>query len=180
MTFLRLTRGHLVAAVAALALIGVTAVDWYSTEQGQEQRRLERIQGGPDENSPDPVGRELSEELSIGAEGEERNVWQASGALDRIVLVLVLGAVLLALAAAALRAADRRYAPPYTPSVLAAATATLAALLVALRIFQVGAVEAGGIVKIGAPLGLLAVGVLALGAARAARAERNEAAASPS
>jgi hypothetical protein len=35
-------------------------------------------------------------------------------------------------------------------------------------------------VEIGAPLGLLAAGVLAFGAARAARAERNEAAASPS
>lgn len=180
MTFLRLTRGHLVAALAAFVLIAAMAVDWYSTDFGQEQRRIESIQGEPDENSPDQVTRQVLDETSTAAEEEEQNAWQASGVLDRLVLVLLVGAILLALAAAALRAADRRYAPPYTPSVLAAVTATLAALLIALRILQVGAIEVGGVVEIGAPLGLLAAGVLAFGAARAARAERNEAAASPS
>ena len=45
-------------------------------------------------------------------------------------------------------------------------------MLVAVRIVDVGAGEAGGAVELGAPLGLLAVGAIAIGSALAARAER--------
>lgn len=180
MTFLRLSRAHLVAVIAALALLVVMAVDWYSTEFGEEQRRIERIEGPPEEDVPDVVGREVVDRTSISAEEEEENAWQASGALDRIALVLMLATVVLALAGAALRAADRRFEPPLTPSVAAAGAGTLAAIVVMFRIVQVGAVEVGGVVKIGAPLGLLAVGVVAVAAARAAGRERAETAASAS
>lgn len=175
MTFLRLTPGHAIAMVAALVLMLATAVDWYSTDIGEEARRIESIQGEPEPGTlSGEVTREITSRASDLAELQEQNAWTAPGVLDRIVLTLLLGSVLLALAAAALRAADRRYAPPLTPSSIAAAVASAAAILVAARIIQEGAVEAGGQVEPGAPLGLVAVAVLAAGAALAARTEREE------
>lgn len=172
MTFLRLSPGHLTAAVAALALLAVMALDWYSTDFGEEARRIEEIQGDPEPGIAGEVTREVTEEASIQAEEEEQNAWTASGALDRAVLVLLLASVVLALMAAVLRAADRRYPPPLTPSLAAAASAAVAALLVAVRIVDVGAGEPGGAVKLGAPLGLLALGAIAIGSVLASRAER--------
>jgi hypothetical protein len=161
-----------VAAVAALALLLVMALDWYSTAEGEEARRIEEIQDEPEPGVAGEVTREVTEEAAIQAEEEERTAWTAGDALDRIVLVLLLASVILALAAAVLRAADRRYPPPLTPSVVAAGLAAVATLLVAVRIIDVGAVEAGGAVEPGAPLGLLAVGAIAIGSTLAWRAER--------
>jgi hypothetical protein len=174
MDLFRLTRGHLVAAAAALALMVFMALDWYSTDFGEEARRIEEIQGEPEGALAGQVTREVTEEASIQAEEEEENAWQANGVLDRVVLALLVGTVLLALAAAGLRAAGRRYVPPLTPSVIAAIVAGMSAVLVAARIVDEGAIEVGGAVELGAPLGLLAVGTIALGAALAARAERAE------
>lgn len=172
MTFVRLDRGHAVAAVAALCLLLAMAVDWYSTDEGAEVRRIEAIQGEPAPGEPGQVTREVLEGASIAAEDEERNAWQAAGDLDRIVLAVLLASVVLALGAAALRAAGRRYPGPLDPSVLAASVAALATLLIALRIVQVGAIDAGGVVKVGAPVGLVAAAAIAIGSALAARAER--------
>jgi hypothetical protein len=168
----RLTPGHVVAGVAALALLLAMALDWYSTDFGEEARRIEELQGDPVPGAGGDVEREVAESASIEAEEEERNAWQASGVVDRIVLALLVGSVVFGLAAAALRAADRSYPPPLTPSLLAAGFGAAGALLVAIRIIDVGAAEAGGAVEAGAPLGLIAVGALALGAALASRSER--------
>lgn len=173
MTFLRLSPGHAVAAVAALVLLLVMAMDWYTSDFGEEARRIESIQGEPEPGTQaGELTREVTEEAAIQAEEEEATAWGASGALDRVILVLLLATVLLALVAALLRAADRRYPPPLTPSLLVAGLAAAAALLVAFRIVQEGAIETGGAVAPGAPLGLLALGAIAVGASMAARVER--------
>lgn len=174
MNVLRLSRGHVIAAVAALALMLILALDWYSTETGEQIRREQSVL--PEVEPGTVVADDIAaarREASDEAEAEERNAWQADGLLNRLVLVLLVGSVTLALAAAALRAADRRYPPPLTPSALAAGAAALGALLVMYRIVDEGTAT-GGEVEIGAPLGLLATGILAVGAALAVRAERAE------
>jgi hypothetical protein len=172
-TFLRLTPGHVVAAVAALVLLLFMALDWYSTDEGEEARRIQGLQGEPEPGVAGEVTREVNEEAEIRAEEEESTAWTAGDALDRVILVLLLLSVILALLAAALRAADRRYPPPpIAPSAAAAAAAALGAVLLAVRIIDVGAAEAGGAVELGAPLGLLALGAIAIGSGLAARAER--------
>jgi hypothetical protein len=174
-TFLRLTRWHAVAALAALVLLAVMALDWYTTEQGEEARRIEAVTGEP---SGEPTQRQFDVEViegsSITAEENEENAWQATGLLNRLVLILLLASAVLTLAAAALRAAGRTTTGAGQPSVAAAGIAALATVLVAIRIIDAGALEVGGEVEIGAPLGLLTVGVLAIAAARAARVEREE------
>ena len=172
MTFLRLSRGHVVAAVAALALLLVTAVDWYTSDAGEEARRIESITEPPAPGLQGEIDREVLESSSITAEQEEANAWQADGALDRIVLVLVIATVVLALLAAAVRARERRPGR-LAPSVLAAGVAAVAALLLMARIIDVGS-QPGGQVEIGAPLALVALAALAIGAARAARVEREQ------
>jgi hypothetical protein len=171
-TFLRLTPGHMVAAVAALVLLLVMALDWYSTDEGEEARRIQEVQGEPEPGVAGEVTREVNEEAEVRAEEEESTAWTAGDALDRVILVLLVVSVILALLAAALRAADHRYPPPITPSAAAAVAAALAAALLAVRIIDVGAAEAGGAVELGAPLGLLALGAIAIGSGMAARTER--------
>ena len=154
MTFLRLSRGHVIAAVAALALLlAMGVIDWYSTVEGEEARRTEQITGEPAPGLQGEIDREVLESSSTLAEENEELAVFASDAADRIVLVLLLATVVLALAA-----------------ILGAA----AALAVTVRIIQVGAFESGGEIEAGAPLALVVLGVLAFGAARAARVERAE------
>lgn len=175
MTFLRLTPGHLIAMVAALALLLFMALDWYSTAEGESLRRDESLLG-EDQAEPGTLQLEAQQDLqaeaSIQAEEEEQNAWTATDALDRIILVLLIASIVLALAAAVLRAAGRRSSSSLTPSLVAAGTAALAMLLVIVRIIDVGAAEPGGAVEAGAPLGLLAVGMVAFGSVLAFRAER--------
>ena len=174
MTFLRLSRGHVIAAVAALVLLAVMAMDWYTTEEGEDARRTEQITGDPASGPQGDIDREVLESSSTLAELNEDNAWEASEAADRIVLLMLLATIALAIAAAALRAADRRTPGPLAASTLAAGVAAVTALAVAIRIIDVGGSEVGGEVEVGAPLALLALGILAFGAARAARTERAE------
>ena len=172
MSFLRLSRADAVAAVAALLLLLVMAMDWYSTEKGEELRRdQELVEPG--------VSRELQpsaeERLEEAAEDEEKNAWQAGALIDRLALIALLVAAATALAAAALRAADRRYKPPWTPSAITAWAGLAAALLVTYRIIQKPGLNEAAVIKLGAPLGLLCVGVLAVAARSAALAERERA-----
>lgn len=167
MTFARLTRGDWLAWGAALVLIVSMALDWYGSELGDEARRIQEL-------VPSAAAVEdVREDARIVAEGEERNPFQADGAVDRLLLVVLLGAALLAFAAGALRAAGRRFAPPATPSAAAAVAGTLGALLVAYRIVQEPGLDVATTVKGGAVLGLVAAGVLALGAADALRSEQD-------
>jgi hypothetical protein len=175
MTFLRLTRGHLIAAVAALALLPVmAAVDWSTTEQGEEARRIEGIQDEPEPGVAGEVTRDVTEDARIVAEGEERTALQPGSALDWLVLLSLLATIVLALTAATLRAADRGWALPIGPSTLTAAVGTVATVLVAAFILQVGVVEVGGQVAIGAPIGVVLAGAVVVGSATAVRAERPE------
>ena len=173
MTFLRLTRGDLIAGVAALLLLLVMAMDWYGTKQGDEARRIQRL--SEPEEFQGPEGRQVSSDVGQRAEeraeAEERNAWQASAFVDRLLLVTMLAAIAWALLAAALRAAGRRTTPPLTPSALAAGAALLGALLVVYRLMQKPGFDEAATIKPGAPLGLLTLGLLAYGAASALQAE---------
>src|SRR5215208_1777391 len=75
-TFARLTRGDWVAAVAALALLLVMAMDWYTTEAGNQARKDEK-QIQPRGATAGEVGRALDESARIAAEEAEENAWQA-------------------------------------------------------------------------------------------------------
>jgi hypothetical protein len=175
-TFLRLTRGHVIAAVAALALLlTMSALDWSTTDQGEEARRIQGIQDEPEPGVAGEVTRDVTEDARIVAEGEERTAFQPGSAIDWLALLALIASIVLALAAAALRAAGRTRGLPIGASVLTAGVGAVAAILVMIFIIQVGAFEAGGQVGIGAPIGLVLVGALTIGAALAARTERAEA-----
>ena len=172
MTFARLTRGDWLAAVAALALLLVMAADWYSTEAAEQARR-DAEQAVPQGPVSGEVARDVDDNAQIIRNRHEKNAWQAGAFADRVILLMLLAAVGLALAAAALRAADRRFRPPWTPSALATGVGLAALILLAARIIQKPAVDAGAVVKLGAPLGVVCVGALAIGARLAWNAERD-------
>ena len=166
MTFERLTRGDWLAWGAALLLLVSMALDWYGSELGDEARRIQ-------ETVPSSAAVEdVREDARIVAEGEEKNPFQTDAAVDRLLLIVLLAAAFLAFAAGVLRAAGRRFEPPGTPSAAAAVAGTLGALLIAYRILQEPGLDASTTIKSGALLGLVAAGLLALGAATALRAEQ--------
>jgi hypothetical protein len=170
-SFARLNRGDWVAFVAALALLVVLPMTWYTTK-GAEQLRQESTQFVPQVNNdltPSP-----SQQAAQAAAAQEKNAYRASAPVDRLVLASLLAAAVLAIAAAFLRAAGRRVDSPLTPSALASYAALLACVLVAFRILEPPGLHAAAVVKAGAPLGLVAAGVLALGARIATLRERSE------
>jgi hypothetical protein len=172
MTFQRLRLADWVALLAAIALLFVMALDWYSTAEGREARRIQHqltTQPKQDEASEDlSVARDQAKEI---AEGNEKNAWQADGTIDRLILLSLLATAGLAVAAAFFRAGGRRFDPPWTPSALAALAATVSAVLVTYRIVQEPGFDEASTVQAGAPLAVMVLGVLALAAARALRSE---------
>jgi hypothetical protein len=170
-TFARLTRGHAVAAVAALALMLVMALDWYGTQAGDYARHV-ASQSTPNGSLTGEAASAVKADAKVLADRSEQNAWQASPFVDRLILFVLLAAVALALVAAWLRAADVRFKPPLTPSALAALFGIAAILLLAGRIVQKPDSEPGAVVKLGAPLGLICAGALTLGSRAAWRAER--------
>ena len=170
MTFVRLRAFDWVALVAALALLFVSAMDWYSTTAGDEARRIEGI-SQPSGALGGEADRQLQEEARTAAEGQEQNAWQASGGIDRVILVALLGTVALAILAALARAAGRGSRAPVPPSALAGLAGAVTALLVTYRIVQEPGFDESTTVKIGAPLALIVIGVLALASAQSLRAE---------
>jgi len=169
-TFERLNRWDWVAFLAALALLVTVAVDWYSTVQGEEARRIERIED-PNTGPSGQIGREVEERAAERAEGAERNALQPQGFVDALILVGLFSTVAFAAVAAFARAANRRFEPPGTPSAAAAFTAALTALLVAYRIVQQPGSDIGTTVKIGAPLALVVLAVVAFASSRALKLE---------
>jgi hypothetical protein len=169
-TLARLRRGDVVAGLAALALLFFMAMDWYSDTYGQEARRVERLAQpvGPESGQ---VTRRLKQDAVTTAEEREHNAYQEGGAIDGIILLLLLAAVALALTAATLRVVGRRVGGALSPSVLAAGAASIGAVLLAYRIVQQPGVDEITVVKAGAPLSLMAAVVLAGGATSAARSE---------
>jgi ribose/xylose/arabinose/galactoside ABC-type transport system permease subunit len=170
MTFARLRLADWVAMLAAVAVLFVMAMDWYSTPQAEEARRLERIE--------DPVGalggepaRRIDEEARAAAEAKEKNAWQADATIDRGILVALLLTVGLGLLAGFLRATGRRFEPPFTPSALAALAAATAAALITVRIVQEPGPDEASTVQSAPPLAIAVLGVLALACAIALRSE---------
>jgi hypothetical protein len=170
-TFARLTRGHTVALVAALALMLVMALDWYGTQAGDYARHVAG-QSSPNGALTGESASAVKADAKTLADRAGENAWQASPFVDRLILFVLLAAVALALAAAWLRAADVGFKPPLTPSALAALFGIAGVLLLAGRIVQKPNAEPGAVVKLGAPLGLVCVGALTLGSRAAWRAER--------
>ena len=161
---------HAVAFIAALGLMLTTALDWYTTEQGEEFRRVEQL----DRNTRQDIEPSTSERAAAAAEKEEKNLWQASGLLDRVILILCLVAVAGAVAAAFVRSIGRRPRPPWNPAAIATVAGFLATLLVLYRILQPPGLNDAAVIKSGAPLGLIAVGFLTVGARLATLSERDE------
>jgi hypothetical protein len=168
MTFTRLSRGELLAMVAALALLLVMAMDWYTTKLG-EQARDTQAKILP-QVSHETVPSEAAKEGAF-ADSQEKNAWQAGALIDRLILIALLAAAVLALVAAWAKAAGRNLGPP-SPNALASITGLVACILLVYRILQPPGLNAAAVVKPGAPLGLLCVGLLAIGSRVAARGER--------
>jgi hypothetical protein len=168
MSFGRLRAADWVAFLAALALLLVTAADWYSTEGGRQAREFE--QGAPAQGE----GAELADDAAAAAEGEEHNAWQADGVIDRVILVAVLGTAALTILAAFARAAGRRSGDGIGLTAWAGIAAAATALLVLYRVIQEPGFDDVNTVQYGAPLALGVLGVIALACAMSVRAEDEE------
>jgi hypothetical protein len=172
-TFARLSAWDWVAFIAALALLFVTAVDWYSTAQGDEARRIERL-SQPDGALGGEVEREVRESARIVAEGQEKNAWQLSGAIDRVILAGLLVTAALAVLAAFAAASGRASRSAIPPAGLAGIAAATTALLVFFRIVQEAGFDEASTVEAGAPLSLVVLGLIGYAGARAMGAAREE------
>jgi hypothetical protein len=177
-TFLRLSRWDWLAFVAALALLLVMSVDWYTTKQGEECRRVERAQtqAQPGGVQGDQFGSTVRNRARECAERREKNAWQAPGLIDRVIMVVLLLAIVAAIVAAFLRAAGRRFDTPFTPSAVAAGAGLTASLLILYRILQPPGFNPAAVVKAGAAFGLALAGILAIGARSADVTARERAA----
>jgi multisubunit Na+/H+ antiporter MnhF subunit len=143
-------------------------MDWYSTKAGDAARdAASKVQ--PQVNV-ETVPSESSK-LNTFAETQEKTAWQADALIDRLILIALLGAVVCAVVAAWLAAAGKKLGPP-SPSALASVLGLLACVLIVYRIIQPPGLNEAAVVKAGAPLGLLCVGLLAFGARVAVRGER--------
>jgi drug/metabolite transporter (DMT)-like permease len=172
MNFERLRLADWVALLAALALLLVMATDWYTTSQGEAARRAQhQLSDTPKTGAAGEDLESVKRDAREQAEESERNAWQADGGIDRLILLSLLATAGLALAAAFLRAAGRQFEPPWTPSALAALAAVISALLVTYRIVQEPGIDEFNTVTGGPPLAVIVLGVLAVAAASAVRAE---------
>jgi peptidoglycan/LPS O-acetylase OafA/YrhL len=163
-TFARLRPADWVVFVAALALLFATAPDWYSTTRGEEARQIQEQAG----NSDAPERREVESDAAALAEAQERNAWQEDGLLDRIILIALLATTALGVAAAFWRASGRG-SDGLGAFGFAGMAASITALLVLYRIIQEPGFDELTTVKIGAPLALAVLGVMALACATSVR-----------
>lgn len=161
---------HLVAFIAALGLLLSMSLDWYTTEQGEEFRRVEDAA----ERSTRNVDPNLDEDAAHAAEGQEATAWQADAFVDRLILIACLVAFAAAVAAAFMRATGRRPEPPRNPAAIATVAGLAGTLLILYRMFQPPGLNEVAIVKLGAPLGLVSVGLLTIGARLATVVEQEE------
>ena len=165
MTFLRLSRWDWLAFAAALGLLlSVVGLDWYTNKQGEECARIERLQQPGGGVQAQEINRSVRDDARRCRVKAEKTALQADGFIDRVILLVLLAAVASAVVAAFLRAADRRFEPPLTPSAVACGLALLGALLVLYRILQPPGFNPAAVIKAGAPVGLGLAGVLAVAA----------------
>jgi hypothetical protein len=167
-TFARLRPADWVVFVAALALLFTTAPDWYSTTAGEEARKIQD-QSRPEEDTPSgQIQTEVERDAGALAENEERNAWQEDGLVDRIILVLLLATAALGVGAAFWRASGRESTGIGAFGV-AGVAACVTALLVLYRILQEPGFDEVTTVKVGAPLALGVLGVMAFACATSLR-----------
>jgi hypothetical protein len=166
----RLTRGHVLAAVAALALLLVMAMDWYGSQEADRARQVESTANTTGAQSGES-GRAVKADADSIIARDEKNAWQTNAFIDRVLLALLLLTVFLPLLAAGLRSEGRRFEPPWTPSAIAATSAAVTALLVAYRILDKPGVDASTTVKIGPLLALVMLAGIGVGAASAFQKE---------
>jgi drug/metabolite transporter (DMT)-like permease len=173
LTFARLRPADWVVFVAALALLFTTAADWYSTTSGDEARKIQE-QARPEDGQPSGQAEaDVQAETEALAESKERNAWQEDGSIDRILLICLLATTALGVGAAFWRASGRE-TEGLGPFALAGAAACLSALLVLYRVLQEPGFDEITTVKIGAPLALGVLGVMAFGCATALREPSGE------
>ena len=171
MTFGRLRASDWVVFIAALALLFTTAADWYSTQAGDDARKVEQ-NATPAEG--DPTGQSQTEVENAAralAEGQEKNAWQEdAGTIDRVILICLLVTSALGVLAAFWRAAGRepRGIGPYG---WAGLMACVTALLVLYRIIQEPGFDETTTVQAGAPLALVVLAVIALASRESMRRE---------
>lgn len=164
MTFERLRPSDWVVFVAALALLFTTAPDWYSTTRGEEARQIQkqaRSNGGQE-------GRDVERDAGVLAESQEHNAWQEDALIDRIILIALLATSALGVGAGFWRASGRG-SDGLGPFGLAGLAACVTALLVLYRIIQEPGFDELTTVKIGAPLALGVLGVMAFACAISVR-----------
>jgi peptidoglycan/LPS O-acetylase OafA/YrhL len=164
MTFARLRPADWVVFVAALALLFTTAPDWYSTTRGEEARQIQKNAG----TGEGQAEREVERDAGALAESQERNAWQEDGTIDRIILIALLATSALGVFAAFWRASGRG-SDGLGAFGLAGLTACATALLVLYRIIQEPGFDELTTVKIGAPLALGVLGVIAFACATSVR-----------
>jgi hypothetical protein len=168
LTFARLRVADWVVFVAALALLFTTAPDWYSTQSGEEARRIQQ-QARPDEGQPSgQVEREVERDAGVLAEAQERNAWQEDGLIDRLILIGLLASSALGVCAAFWRASGRG-SDGLGAFGLAGLVACVTALLVLYRIIQEPGFDEATTVQVGAPLALGVLGVFAFACATSLR-----------
>ena len=170
MTFDRLLPADGIAMLAALALVFVMALDWFSTSAGDEARRIEAI-SQPRGGASGQVEREVRDRASIAAEEAERNAWQLEGVPKVLVPAALLATVVLTWLAGYLRMAGRRFGPPLTPTGMAALAAMGAAGVIAYLLLNEPGLDATTTVKAGPPAALVVLGVIALASRYAMREE---------
>ena len=173
MSFARLRVADWVAFVAALALLFTTAADWYSTQSGDEARRIQELAQPSEGEVVGQTERDVQEDAAALAEGEERNAWQPTATIDLLILVALLATAGLAVLAAFARAAGRRD-EPLDATAVAGLAAAGTALLVVYRVLQEPGFDDATTVKAGAPLALLVLGVIAFACATSVRADEVE------
>jgi H+/gluconate symporter-like permease len=164
-----------VAAVSALALLLIMAMDWYGSHEADRARQ---VQSGVTTSGAGAgeVARQLSQDAQSVIARDEKNAWQEQATIDRVTLAFLLLTVLLPLVAATLRAQGRRFEPPWTPSAFTAVSAAITALLVAYRIVQQPGPDSMTTLKVGPALALIALAALGIGAAAAFQKEADWAA----
>jgi hypothetical protein len=172
-SFERLTKGDALAWLAGLALLFVTAIDWYSTILGNAARQIQHDVQVP----AGPLGSEIpstiQSQAKLVAQAQEKNLWQVHGAVDRLMLIVLLAAALCAALAAVLRVAGRRFSGGFTPSAAAAVLAAAGIVLVLYRIVQQPGDNQVTTLRSGPWLAFVALGLVCIGASLAWRAERD-------
>ena len=84
----RLQRADVVAVLAALVLLVVMAMDWYSTVNAEEARRIAGAGAARRARWRARSSGSWTRRREIVGEQGERNAWQEDGAIDRVILVL--------------------------------------------------------------------------------------------